>query len=125
MPPVRAALARGALAAVPVFARLTADGVAWHNGRDAPADAVIFATGLRPVLAHLEPLGVVRARARVAIAAGGSRTRAAGALPRWLVGDGDWTRRACSPPDLAMASLAVACSIARALRPGLLREPPE
>ena len=90
VPPVRAALHRGALAAVPMFERLTAEGVAWADGRTAPADAVILATGFRPALAWLAPLGVVDERGRVAMAGRGV-TRAATTAPLWLVGYGEWT----------------------------------
>jgi cation diffusion facilitator CzcD-associated flavoprotein CzcO len=90
VPPVRAALARGDLGAVPMFARFTADGVVWSDGRKAPADAVIFATGFRPALAHLRPLGLVDASGRVAMAPNAT-TRVAANLPLWLVGYGEWT----------------------------------
>ena len=90
VPPVRAALARGDLAAVPMFARFTPEGVAWADGREACADAVIFATGFHPALAHIEPLGIVDARGRVAMAPG-SAAKVAADLPLWLVGYGEWT----------------------------------
>jgi hypothetical protein len=88
--PVRAALARGALAAVPMFASFTSGGVAWDDGREQCASSVIFATGFRPALAHLEPLGLVDASGRVAMAPG-STTRVAADHPLWLVGYGEWT----------------------------------
>jgi cation diffusion facilitator CzcD-associated flavoprotein CzcO len=84
---VRAARDRGALRAVPMFARFTLGGVAWPDGREAPADAVIWATGFRPALAHLAPLGVVDARGRVAVRG----TRAVEEPRLWLVGYGEWT----------------------------------
>jgi cation diffusion facilitator CzcD-associated flavoprotein CzcO len=90
VPAVRAALARGELDAVAMFARFTADGVVWSDGREAPADAVLFATGFRPALAHLGPLGLVDARGRVAMAPAAT-TRVAADLPLWLVGYGEWT----------------------------------
>lgn len=91
VPPVRDAIARGALAAGPMVARLTPDGVVWTDGRESAADAVIFATGFRPALAHIERLEAVDARGRVAIAPGGAGTRAASGIPLWLVGYGEWT----------------------------------
>ncbi len=90
VPPVRAALARGALAAVPMFRRFTRNGVAWDDGREQRANTVIVATGFRPALAHIEPLGIVDARGRVAMAPGAT-TRVAADLPLWLVGYGGWT----------------------------------
>ncbi len=54
---VRAARARGVLARLPVFDRLTADGVAWDDpAREVRADAVLWATGFRAALDHLAPL---------------------------------------------------------------------
>jgi cation diffusion facilitator CzcD-associated flavoprotein CzcO len=91
VPPVRAALARGALGAAPMFARFTRSGVAWDDGREQCASAVIFATGFRPALAHIEPLGIVDARGRVAMAPGSTTTRVAADIPLWLVGYGEWT----------------------------------
>jgi cation diffusion facilitator CzcD-associated flavoprotein CzcO len=53
---VRAARARGVLERLPVFDRLTADGVAWDDGRFVRADVVLWATGFRAALDHLAPL---------------------------------------------------------------------
>jgi NAD(P)H-nitrite reductase large subunit len=41
---------------LPVFDRLTADGVAWDDGRSVHADVVLWATGFRAALDHLAPL---------------------------------------------------------------------
>ncbi|WP_436771605.1 FAD-dependent oxidoreductase [Yinghuangia sp. YIM S09857] len=58
---VRAARERGVLRRLPMFDRLTADGVGWDTA-DGPrvirADAVLWATGFRAVLDHLAPLGL-------------------------------------------------------------------
>lgn len=58
----RQGIADGVLEALPMFARLTADGVEW-DPKDVPpappyraADAVCWATGFRPDLDHLAPL---------------------------------------------------------------------
>ncbi|WP_448613723.1 NAD(P)-binding domain-containing protein [Modestobacter sp. URMC 112] len=58
---VRAARDRGVLTRLPVFDRLTPDGVAWDAAGDRPArtlraDVVLWATGFRPALEHLAPL---------------------------------------------------------------------
>jgi cation diffusion facilitator CzcD-associated flavoprotein CzcO len=90
VPPVQAALERGGLTAVPMFDRLTSDGVRWGDGREERADAIILATGFRPALAHLMPLGIVDADGRVAMRSPRG-TRVAAPLPLWLVGYGDWT----------------------------------
>ena len=91
VPSVRAARDRGALNAVPMFERFTPEGVVWPDGREERADVVIFATGFRPALEHLAPLGVLGANGRVAIARGGSGTRSAREPMLWLLGYGEWT----------------------------------
>jgi cation diffusion facilitator CzcD-associated flavoprotein CzcO len=58
---IRAARARGVLDRLPMFDRLTPDGVAWDATADRPtrslhADVVVWATGFRPALDHLAPL---------------------------------------------------------------------
>jgi len=60
---VLAARARGVLARLPAFDRLTRDGVRWDGDpgrgvpeRVLPADVVLWATGFRPALEHLAPL---------------------------------------------------------------------
>jgi hypothetical protein len=55
---VLAARARGVLERLPVFDRLTRDGVVWNGdpGRFVRADVVLWATGFRPALEHLAPL---------------------------------------------------------------------
>jgi cation diffusion facilitator CzcD-associated flavoprotein CzcO len=84
---VRRARERGALVATPMFTSLTEDGVEWPDGRRTREDAVIFATGFRPALDHLGPLGVAEPNGRIRV--GGTR---AVREPRvWLVGYGDWT----------------------------------
>jgi cation diffusion facilitator CzcD-associated flavoprotein CzcO len=40
------------------FDRITPEGVAWDDGRFVPADALLWATGFRPSVAHLGPLGL-------------------------------------------------------------------
>jgi putative flavoprotein involved in K+ transport len=91
VPPVRDARDRGALVALPTFTHFTRDGVVWPDGREERIDAVIFATGFRPALAHLAPLGVVGDDGRVAIARPASSTRSAREPLLWLVGYGEWT----------------------------------
>jgi cation diffusion facilitator CzcD-associated flavoprotein CzcO len=91
VPPVRAARERGVLHAEPMFERFTATGVVWPGGREERVDAVLFATGFRPALDHLAPLGVVSRNGRVEIARGGSGTRAAHEPALWLLGYGEWT----------------------------------
>jgi cation diffusion facilitator CzcD-associated flavoprotein CzcO len=55
-PYIADALARGALERLPMFDRITPDGVAWDDGTFAPADVILWATGFRAEIAHLAPL---------------------------------------------------------------------
>lgn len=51
--------------AMPVFARLTADGVRWGDASHTLADTVIWCTGLRPAPARLPPPSSALAARRV------------------------------------------------------------
>ncbi|MFI6066721.1 flavin-containing monooxygenase [Micromonospora sp. NPDC051227] len=55
----RDAISAGLLARREMFTAFTADGVIWADGTDEPVDAVIFATGYRPHLDYLAPLGAL------------------------------------------------------------------
>jgi len=44
----------------PVFSRFTEGGVVWDDGTEEAVDAVVLATGYRPNLDYLRPLGVLR-----------------------------------------------------------------
>lgn len=55
----RRAIASGQLARRDMFTAFTPDGVVWGDGTIEPVDAVIFATGYRPDLGYLEPLGAL------------------------------------------------------------------
>ena len=81
------ARARGVLHSVRPFARFTATGVVWPDGRAEAFDAVIWCTGFRPALSFLDGLGVVDPSGRVAT----EGTRATAAAGLWLVGYGSWT----------------------------------
>jgi putative flavoprotein involved in K+ transport len=91
VPSVRDARKRGALVAIPMFLRFTENGVAWPDGREERYDAVIFASGFRPALQHLESLGVVAGDGRVAVRTDGSGTRSKLEPRLWMVGYGEWT----------------------------------
>jgi hypothetical protein len=86
VPPVVEARSRGALVAREPFDHFTACGVRWASGRSEDVNAVIWCTGFRPALSHLDPLGVVD-QGRVSV----SGTRAVGEERLWLVGYGEWT----------------------------------
>lgn len=55
-PAVTAARDRGALERLPMFDRITPDGVAWDDGRSVRADVILWCTGFRAALDHLAPL---------------------------------------------------------------------
>lgn len=86
VPPVMDARARGMLASVRPFERMTTEGAVWGNGAARSFDAVIWCTGFRAVLDHLTSLGIVK-DAKVAVMG----TRALAIPGLWLVGYGEWT----------------------------------
>ncbi|MGC5309861.1 flavin-containing monooxygenase [Micromonospora zamorensis] len=55
----RDALAAGLLTRRNMFSAFTPDGVVWADGTSEPVDVVIFATGYRPHLEYLAPLGAL------------------------------------------------------------------
>ncbi|MEV4387555.1 NAD(P)-binding domain-containing protein [Micromonospora sp. NPDC049580] len=57
-PEIRWLRERGVLDRLPVFDRITPDGVAWADGRFVPADIILWCTGFRAALDHLAPLGL-------------------------------------------------------------------
>jgi len=57
-PQVRAARESGVLHRLPMFERITPDGVSWADGSTVAADVILWATGWRAALGHLAPLGL-------------------------------------------------------------------
>ena len=55
-PYLRDALDRGVLDRLPMFDRITPDGVAWDDGRFVGAGVILWATGFRAAVQHLAPL---------------------------------------------------------------------
>lgn len=84
---VKDARARGVLNAWPPFARFTENGVEWDDGHFEAVDVVIWCTGFKPALAHLEGLGVIEPDGSVAV----DGTRSVKQPDLWLMGYGDWT----------------------------------
>ncbi|WP_406046528.1 NAD(P)/FAD-dependent oxidoreductase [Micromonospora sp. NBC_00898] len=87
VPSVRDARDRGVLHAQPMFQRLTPHGIAWPDDTEQPCDAVVWCTGFRPNLTHLEPLGLPRHDGVVATVG----TRSVDEPRLYLLGYGDWT----------------------------------
>ncbi|WP_300384368.1 ArsO family NAD(P)H-dependent flavin-containing monooxygenase [uncultured Nocardioides sp.] len=101
VPPVRAARDRGDLVAEPMVERLTERGARWADGREDPLDAVVWATGFRPALAHLRGLGLTWTDGHPATETpDGSpfAVRSADGVPLWLLGYGDW----CGPASATL-----------------------
>ncbi|CAN0624436.1 protein of unknown function [Burkholderia multivorans] len=86
VPPVRDARARGVLHAVRPFSHFDADGVVWADCSHAHVDAVIWCTGFRPALGHLDALQVRDADGLVRT----DGTRARDEPRLWVVGYGEW-----------------------------------
>ncbi|WP_420752717.1 ArsO family NAD(P)H-dependent flavin-containing monooxygenase [Rhodococcus sp. O3] len=86
VPEVLAARDRGAMTALPMFERLTRDGVAWGD-LSRHADIVLWATGFRPALGHLTPLRLRDHTGTVPV----SGARALKEPRLHLLGYGDWT----------------------------------
>ncbi|MFC6696967.1 FAD-dependent oxidoreductase [Nocardioides daphniae] len=57
-PQEQAAAARGAYERHPMFVRVEPDGVRMPDGTFEPADVILWATGFRPDVSHLAPLGL-------------------------------------------------------------------
>jgi thioredoxin reductase len=55
-PYIRDGLDRGVLERLPMFDRITEDGVTWADGRHVLADVILWATGFRAAVQHLAPL---------------------------------------------------------------------
>ena len=87
VPPVRDARERGVLHAVRPFLKFTTTGVVWPDGSGEAIDAVIWCTGFRPSLGHLQALDLIEQDGRVQV----DGTRASKCPNLWLVGYGDWT----------------------------------
>lgn len=87
VPSVLDARDRDVLHAVPMFDRITADGIAWADGTHQPCDAIIWCTGFTPDLRHLDSLSLTHRD-------GLPRTEGTRSVdePRlYLMGYGDWT----------------------------------
>ncbi|MFF8843434.1 hypothetical protein ACF08N_11990 [Streptomyces sp. NPDC015127] len=55
----RAAIETGSLERRPMFTALDGDAVVWDDGTREPVDVVLLATGYRPNLGYLQPLGAL------------------------------------------------------------------
>jgi pyruvate/2-oxoglutarate dehydrogenase complex dihydrolipoamide dehydrogenase (E3) component len=78
---------REVLKSVRPFERFTRVGVMWADGSESAVDVVIWCTGFRPALQHLDSLGVVDTEGRVEV----DGTHSIQEPRLWLVGYGEWT----------------------------------
>lgn len=84
---VKDARQRDVLHARPPFSELRSHSVLWHDGSEEKIDAIIWCTGFKSKLDHLEPLDVINNEGRI-------DTKDSQSLKcpgLWLVGYGDWT----------------------------------
>jgi thioredoxin reductase len=108
VPSVKDARERGVLNNTRPFKVFTKSGVIWPDGSQEAIDAVIWCTGFRPALSHLESLDVVKADGKVDVQGNQSLQE-----PRlWLIGYGDWS-------GAASATLMGASRTAREMTPAL------
>jgi len=87
VPAVREARSRGVLKTMRPFTRFTQSEVVWSDGSAEHVDAVIWCTGFRLALDHLDSLGVIEPSGLVEVVG----TRSVKQPRLWLVGYGDWT----------------------------------
>lgn len=64
-PSAVAARERGVLVRRPMFTAITPEGVREADGSLTPLDTVLWATGFKPALWHLEPLGLLSERGAI------------------------------------------------------------
>lgn len=86
VPPVKEARERKVLNWYPPVERFTKNSLVLTNKQEIAIDAVIFCTGYRPAINHLQPLGIVEnGKVRT------EGTRATEMAGLWMVGYGSWT----------------------------------
>lgn len=84
---VKDAMVRQVLRSDRPFEKFTNDSIIWSNGHEEKIDVVIFCTGFKPSLKHLESLNVINAEGKADTA--GTRSKRIDGL--WFVGYGNWT----------------------------------
>lgn len=101
VPSVRTARDRHGLRAIAMPQRLTATEAVWADGHTRQVEAVVWATGFRPALHHLRPLGLstISGHPEVAAPTPGSFAAASADDPRvYFLGYGDW----CAPASATL-----------------------
>lgn len=84
---VKDARSRNVLKSRRPFARLSSDAMIWPNGDEEKIDVIIFCTGFKPALQHLQPLNLINEEGKADTV--GTRSKQVEGL--WFVGYGNWT----------------------------------
>lgn len=87
VPSVREARDSGALRRSPMPTRLTRSGAVWDDGTSRELDDIVWCTGFRPALRHLDGLDLPRENGHIAT----DGPTARGIRGLYLIGYGDWT----------------------------------
>lgn len=120
-PPIRHARDAGLLTPSPMFCRFTPTGVQWSTGDQVALDAVIWCTGFRPDLGHLQGLNLHRNTATPATTTD-PPTQSRDHTGLFFLGYGDW----CGPASATLIGVgapARATSTAAAQQARLYRSP--
>src|SRR5699024_7227279 len=96
-PPIRHARDAGLLTPSPMFCRFTPTGVQWSTGDQVALDAVIWCTGFRPDLGHLQGLNLHRNTATPATTTD-PPTQSRDHTGLFFLGYGDW----CGPASATL-----------------------
>lgn len=113
VPSVRKARDAGLLDARPMFARLLPGGVQWEDGGKLDADVLIWCTGFRPDLHHLQPLGLT-GRNGVPATDAKLPTKSLDQPGLFFLGYGDW----CGPASATLIGVGATArdTVAAAVR---------
>ncbi|WAP51395.1 ArsO family NAD(P)H-dependent flavin-containing monooxygenase [Arthrobacter sp. ATA002] len=103
VPAVRKARDAGLLRARPMFSRFVPDGVQWEDREQLDADVVIWCTGFRPDLQHLQALDLTT-RNGVPATDPALPTRSADSPALFFLGYGDW----CGPSSATLIGVGAA-----------------
>ncbi|MEU8710214.1 NAD(P)-binding domain-containing protein [Streptomyces sp. NPDC048565] len=133
---VQHAREQGVLDRLPMFERITPDGVAWSDGRTVEADVILWATGFRAAVDHLSPLKLREPGGGIRV----ENTRAVRDSRVHLVGYGPsastiGANRAGRAAVRSVSRLlgtqehrthehGIGCSLERVVVPGLVAQPP-
>lgn len=113
VPSVKEARARNVLNAVRPFKQFTEQGVIWQDGTHSEINSVIWCTGFKPALEHLQELNVIEPDDQVSVVG----TQSVKEPGLWLVGYGDWVGYASATLiGVARTARRTATEVAETLR---------